>query len=33
MYWLLCGGDKKSQARDIVTAKRLWAKLKGKAFK
>lgn len=33
LYLLLCGGDKKSQARDIATAKRLWAELKGKAFK
>ena len=30
---LLYGGDTKSQARDIATAKRLWAELKGKAFK
>ena len=28
---LLYGGDKKSQTRDIATAKRLWAELKGSA--
>lgn len=33
VYVLLCGGDKTSQARDIVTAKRLWTELKGKAPK
>ncbi|WP_321572755.1 type II toxin-antitoxin system RelE/ParE family toxin [Achromobacter xylosoxidans] len=33
VYVLLCGGDKASQARDIVTAKRLWGELKGKALK
>lgn len=33
VYVLLCGGDKASQARDIVTAKRLWSELKGKALK
>lgn len=33
VYVLLCGGDKKSQARDIAAAKRLWAELKGNALK
>lgn len=33
VYVLLCGGDKTSRARDIVTAKRLWTELKGKAPK
>lgn len=33
VYMLLCGGDKKSQARDIAAAKRLWAELKGNALK
>ncbi|MNL66470.1 hypothetical protein D3C87_1909410 [compost metagenome] len=28
VYILLCGGDKKSQPRDIATAKRLWADIK-----
>ena len=33
VYILLCGGDKKSQSRDITTAKRLWAELKRSASK
>ena len=33
VYVLLGGGDKKSQARDIAAAKRLWAELKGNALK
>ncbi len=28
VYILLCGGDKKSQPRDIATAKRMWAEIK-----
>lgn len=31
VYMLLCGGNKKSQAGDIVLAKRLWAELKRSA--
>lgn len=30
VYVLLCGGDKKSQPRDILHAKRLWAEIKGR---
>ncbi|OZI30618.1 addiction module antitoxin RelB [Bordetella genomosp. 10] len=33
VYLLLCGGDKKSQTRDIAAAKRLWGELKGSAVK
>ncbi|MEK7946448.1 type II toxin-antitoxin system RelE/ParE family toxin [Pigmentiphaga sp. YJ18] len=32
VYVLLCGGDKKSQSRDITHAKRLWADIKGREF-
>ncbi|WP_369597631.1 type II toxin-antitoxin system RelE/ParE family toxin [Bordetella genomosp. 4] len=28
VYILLCGGDKKSQRRDIAAAKQLWAAIK-----
>lgn len=28
IYVLLCGGNKSSQARDIIHAKRLWAQIK-----
>lgn len=28
VYILLCGGDKKSQRRDITAAKKLWAAIK-----
>ncbi|WP_111824975.1 type II toxin-antitoxin system RelE/ParE family toxin [Achromobacter sp. HZ01] len=31
VYILLCGGDKKSQSRDIAIAKSLWAELKRSA--
>jgi putative addiction module killer protein len=33
VYILLCGGDKKSQPRDIIQAKQLWVKIKRSASK